>query len=590
MKYRPLLALLLLVATLRPAAATSVNEPLKLVVIVAVDGLSWPRLDGYRPWYEAGLKRLLNESQVQTACFYRHLNTETGPGHASLGTGAPPRVHGIVANRWLEPDADGAGLHRVYCADQLPPAAAGPPALRTLGAANLRVPTLGDRLVQAHPTSRVVALSGKDRGAVFLAGKDPRHAVFWSDWDSGNYVTSAAYAAGDAFASTARDVVKQFNAKQAGDHLTRRFGTVWRSLPEPPHAAGTQWPLPEPDLARFQFPDIGLGFPHDLTLDSHGYFAAFHGTPFQDQLLTDLALVLLADPGLALGRRNTSDLLALSYSAHDLVSHDFGSESAEELDALRRLDIELGRLLDALSALAAAEPKGRVVLALSADHGFTPLPEVVRRREGKRLGGRLLDSESSSEAAYPSFHERMNRALSDELCLPPGSTALRGESWNLYYDPLALATRTVAGPCGEAGRSITAADLDRVLPTVVRRLYGEEIADVLLISERHRWPSANPAVPFAQNNFDAERAGSAFLVPRRYVSMVSDAERGAGHGSPYDYDTHVPLLFWGAPFAAGETAEDCTPYDLAPTLADVLGIHLPEATGVSRVRSGQVGR
>ncbi len=647
------LATLLSILAFPCHAATAPADPVKLVVIVSVDGLSWPLLASYRPWYEAGFKRLLAEAQVETSCFYRHINTETGPGHASLGTGAPPKVHGIVANRWFEAHPGGVGLRRLYCTDQpdpsrvpgqpplfyreiekegrlyvfarrralemwessgeignqattrigegpkgetlvfdsddatalyalhhgLPPVEL-PPSGNIPGPANLRIPTLGDRLVEASPGSRVVSLSGKDRGAIFLAGKDPRHVVYWYDRDTGRYVTSAAYDSNGIVGGAARELVRLFNQNQAGTHLVRRFGTLWRPLAEPPEAAG--WPRPEPNLARFQVTDLGLGFDHDLALDPRGFFNAIYGTPFQDQLLTDLTLAFLADPALALGRRNTTDLLALSYSAHDVVSHSYGNESAEELDALRRLDRELGRLLTALDTLAAAAPKGLVALALSSDHGFSPLPEVVRRATGKRVGGRLQSADSAADSPYPNVQERLNRTLADELCLPPGSQPIYGiEGWTVAYDRPAFPMRTVEGPCGEAGRTVSLEDLDRAFPLVVRRLYGEEIAEVLLVSQRDRWPEDGPAVSFARNDFDAQRSGDAFLVPRDHVLMHWDPIRGSGHGSHHDYDTHVPLLFWGAPFPSGERDEACAPYDLAPTLADVLGLRLPDATGAS---------
>ena len=634
-------------------AALAPPEPVKLVVIVSVDGLSWPRLESYRPWYEAGFKRLLKEGRVETSCFYRHLNTETGPGHASLGTGAPPSVHGIVANRWFEANSNGVGLRRLYCTDQSDPSRVPgqpplfyrevekdgrlyvfgrrraleiwegtgeignqattrigegpkgetlvldgddavalyalhhslpavdlPPSGTIPGPANLRIATLGDRLMEESPGSRVVALSGKDRGAIFLAGRNPRHVVYWYDRETGRYVSSPAYDSDGIVGAAARDLVRQFNQTQAGNRLVGRFGTLWHPLPEPPSAAGL--PRPEPNLARFQITDLGLGFDHNLALDPRGYFDAVYTTPFQDQLLTDLTLAVLADPALALGRRNVPDLLALSFSAHDVVSHTYGNESEEELDALRRLDRELGRLLTALDALAAAEPKGRVVLALSADHGFSPLPEVVRRNTGKRIGGRLQSADSGADTPYPNIQERLNRALSETLCLPKTSQPIYGiEGWIVAYDTSAFPVRTVEGPCGEAGRTVTVSDLDRVFPDIVKRLYGEEIEDVLLISQRARWPEDGPAVPFARNDFDAKRSGDAFLVPRNNVLMHWDPERGSGHGSHHDYDTHVPLVFWGAPFAAAESGETCAPYDLAPTLASVLSLRLPDATGLS---------
>ncbi len=630
----------------------------KLVVMVSVDGLGWPRLSGYRNWFDGGFARLLAEGQVETACHYAHINTETGPGHASLGTGAPPRVHGIVANRWFEANPNGQGLRRLYCTDQpdfarVPgqpplffreieqegriyvfarqrtlemwqlsgeigntattrigegpkgetlvfdsddaialynlhhgrPAEPLPPAGTIAGPANLRIATLPDRLIEASPNSRVVALSGKDRGAIFLAGKSPRHLVYWYDRDSGRYVTSSAYDADGIVGGTMRDLVKGFNANQAGARLVGRFGTLWQPLPRPANSA--RLPQPTANLARYQVPDLGLGFDHDLTGDPRGYFGGIYGSPLQDQLLTDLALATLADPGLKLGRRGVPDLLALSFSAHDVVSHNFGNESAEELDALRRLDVELGRLLAVLDALAQEEPAGRVVLALSSDHGFSPLPEVVRQEGKARTGGRLM-SEETPESSFPSVRERLNRALLEALCLAPGSQPIYGvEGWTVAYDRSAFPKLSIEGPCGPAERTVTVQDLDRLFPQVAKTLFGEEISEVLRISEQATWPTDDLAdgrkAPswFARNDFDAARSGDAFLIPKPNVLMHWDPARGSGHGSHHAYDTHVPLIFWGAPFRPGEQVGPSAPYDLAPTLADLLGIALPDATGRS---------
>ncbi|MDX1997802.1 MAG: alkaline phosphatase family protein [Thermoanaerobaculia bacterium] len=640
-----------------PAASSQAQEPAKLVVIVSIDGLSWPALERYAPWFSQGFRRLLTEGRVETACHYQHLNTETGPGHASLATGAPPRVHGIVANRWSEMDPAGSGtLRRFYCTDQpdssrvpgQPPLflreierdgrryvfgrqrtletwlesgelgnqvtteIGGGPAGETLvfdsddarvlyalrhglepvalppggmipGPANLRIETLGDRLMATSPGSRVVSLSGKDRGAIFLAGRDRRHVVYWYDRDTGRYTSSAAYDNDGAVGSLARDLVRPFNTTRAGGRLVQRFGTLWRPLPAPP--SSEDWPRPEPNLALFQMPTIGLGFDHDLALDPKGYFNAFYGTPFQDQLLTDLALEFLRSPALRLGRRGVPDLLALSFSANDLASHAYGAESEETLDTLRRLDRELGRLLAALDEIAAGEPRGGVVVALSSDHGFSPLPEVVRQSTGQRVGGRVASIERDAEAPFPNVQEQLNRALADELCLSVGTSVVFGvEGWSLAYDPAVFAARTVAGRCGPEGAPVTRQQVDEALVRVVRALFSAEIERVLLISQRELWATDDEATSFAREDFDAARSGDAFLIPRPYVLSHWDGARGSGHGSHHDYDTHVPLIFWGQPFRPVRGTDPCTPYDLAPTLADLLGLELPAATGISRRR------
>src|SRR5450432_2146405 len=210
--------LLLALAAHAPAPPrTDTTAPPRLAVIVAVDGLGWARLERYRPWFVGGFKRLLDEGRVETACRYRHLNTETGPGHSSLSTGAPPCVTGIVANRWFEQNPDGT-IRTVQAAFPTAPGVPGSSqATAVAGPGNLRVPTLGDRLVAEHPGARVVSVSGKDRAAILMAGRDRRHSVYWYDPDTGTFGTSSAYDPDSAAAA----VVAGFNAAA---RLPVRFG------------------------------------------------------------------------------------------------------------------------------------------------------------------------------------------------------------------------------------------------------------------------------------------------------------------------------------------------------------------------------
>jgi hypothetical protein len=556
----------------RPAAPAAVSAP-RLAVIISVDGLSWERLGQYRPWYVAGLKRLLDEGQVESLARYRHINTETGPGHAALSTGAPPRVTGIVANGWFEQAADGS-LHELNCVD-VPPPGGGKGTVP--GPGNLRVPTIGDRLVEARPASRVVSVSGKDRGAMFLAGRNRQHTAYWFDRETGRFVTSVHY---DPPAA-AKAVVAAYNRAKAGGMLPTRFGLTWKPLPppEPESVLPLARPTPAPRLAMldYQLPTLGLGWDHALNVHPRGYFTAVNYSPFIDTLAADLALELLGDSGLALGRRDAPDLLEISFSAQDLVAHGYGPESEENLDVLRRLDLHLGRLMNALEA---AFPKGSVVIAFSADHGFPPIPEAEKARNPAFTGGRLVYGERTD----PNFLERLNRALSEELCLADGSRPLFGsDGWNVIYNRPALPMRGVLGPCGPAGRAVAAAEIDRALPKVAGLLYREELRAVYLASERERWPAEDPVTEFVRNDFDPERSGDAVLVPRPGVMTHWDPARGTMHGSIYEYDTHVPLIFWGGPFRAGVSSADATPYDLAPTLAELLSVKLPDAIGHSRL-------
>jgi arylsulfatase A-like enzyme len=328
-------------------------------------------------------------------------------------------------------------------------------------------------------------------------------------------------------------------------------------------------------MRPFQVPVNGLGWDKDLSLASNGYFHGIFYSPFIDELVMDLALEVGANPDLGLGHGDAPDILCLSLSGQDTVSHAYGPESEETLDVLRRLDVQLGRLLEALDR---GFPEGKVVLALSADHGFQKIPELEARRDKTFTGGRVL----TGNGAVTNFVERLNRYICEELCLPLEKEPIFGsEGFDLKYNGPALpAMRTVAGPCGAAGRPVTAADVDRVLPGAIARLHREEFRTVLLSSQRESWDRNDPDVRFALNDFDAVRSGDALLIPRRGVIVYTEP-RGSTHGSQYEYDTNVPLIFWGAGTKAGVSDAPRTPYDLAPTVGKLLGVTLPDAVGAA---------
>ncbi len=522
-------------------------------MIIAVDGFTWERLNAWRPWFHAGLKRLLEEGAVATECRYAHLNTVTGPGHASLATGAPPRVHGIPLNEWFVPNAARTAMEEVYSATQ--PIAGSPEGSSTMpGPGRLRVATLGDRLVQRDARAKVVAISNKDRSAMLLAGRDARHAAYWYLEEDGTYVSSPAYDPASPAGVAAARVVARFNHDKAGVNLSARFGTTWSRLPVPR-------PVPTPGfesgLDEYQEPYVGPAFPHDLTKAKGPLPAAILSTAIADRLLTDLALDLLADDALALGRDDAPDILAVSFSANDYVSHDYGPESVESLEVLRGLDVEIGRLLDELTRRFG---KGSVLVALSADHGFLPVPESTKRHDPNAPGGRVSRTK---------ILDQLNAAVNAKLERTAGAPLIfRFEGCSLWLDKVALA---------QPG----APDARRVLD-IVRHELATTWKDAIeqTIVEDGAFPSsgAGDLARDARNAYVPGRSGELFVIPR-YGVLLSSTGLGTSHGSPWEYDTHVPLIFWGGGVKAHMISLATTPYDLAPTLASWLAIDLPDATG-----------
>jgi len=282
-------------------------------------------------------------------------------------------------------------------------------------------------------------------------------------------------------------------------------------------------------------------------------------TPLADRLLSDLALDLLADDALALGRDDVPDLLEVSFSANDYVSHFYGPGSVEDLEILRALDVEIGRLLD---DLAARFGKGSVVVALSADHGFLPLPEATERHDPKARGRRVADVKILNQ---------LNEAVNVELKRAGGATPLvyRFEGCSLWLDRAALASTDA--PSAKRVLAIVWRELattwkDVVLRTlVVDGAFPDRIADDLM---RRAWNARVPG-----------RSGDLFVVPR-YGFLVDPYDgKGSSHGTPWEYDTHVPMIVWGGGIAPRTISTPSTPYDLAPTLGSWLGVDLPDATG-----------
>jgi hypothetical protein len=557
---RWLAAAFLAVAFQWAGAKEKKTEEPRLVVVIAVDGLSWDTLWNDREVYKGGLARLLREGRVERACTYRHINTETAPGHAALSTGAPPRITGIVANSWYEPGPGGkpALIYSVAGAGMVGAQDA------PMSPERLLVPTFADRLLAEDASSRVLSISGKDRAAILLAGRDRRHSVYWLEPATARFTSSSYYDGGTQWRKDASNVVSTFDAAHTLPALEKRYGSTWEPLSKTSASA--------PMLQALQIPILGPAFPHDLKVEK-GFAYGFYMSPFSDELVADLALAFLSNPGVKLGRGPGTDALLVSFSGFDNIAHRYGPESEEALDVLARVDVQIGRLLEALD-----RERGRTVVALSADHGFLPLGQV-RRTPASSMGAGPLPPRGRMELAR--FPAVLNESLREILCLDPKAEPVFAlEKWNLYYDPRAFPAKTIEGACGPAGKKIGPREVDAVLSKAVSRAFGDAIDEVYVTADPKRWPASDPVTEFVRNSFRSGRSGDAILAPHRNEIVQWDPKsRGSDHGSHHDYDIHVPLVFWGAGVARGDVDAPTTPYDLAPTLASLVGVKLEDAVG-----------
>ncbi len=517
----------------RPRAGAASPQ---LFVIISIDQMRGDYVTRYGHQWTKGLRRLVDEGARFTRAVYPYFNTVTCAGHATIGTGAFPSTHGMVLNQWFDRTT---GVSTACTDDPSAiPIAYGDGPLPNLSnsGARLLVPTFADEMrAQSDPAPRVVSMSLKPRSAIGMAGHGG-DVVLW--YDSGRFMTSTAFA---------RAKMPFIEAYTSSHPIGRGFGTSWvRSLPE----------------SAYLFDDEGEGeaktgwtktFPHTMTGRNNTVDASFYAdweySPAADDYLGGLAIESLG--ALKLGQEAPRrDVLAVSFSVLDLIGHAFGPRSHEVQDVMVRLDATIGKLLDALDARVG---RGKYVVALTGDHGVSPIPEQMTTLglDAGRINLGAIRTKVDA-ALVPFFGEGkyVGAVLYTDLYFMPG-----------VWDRLRAAPEAMAA----------AIDAVRSAAGVSRVYRGDEL-DV------KRGP-ADPIATALATGYMPGRSGDLLIVPKTYwISSASVAT----HGTAYEYDTRVPLIFYGAAFAKGEYATPATPADLARTFAHLAGITLPRADGQVR--------
>jgi arylsulfatase A-like enzyme len=527
--------LLLLAAGLFAASPVlAQNRPApKLMVGIMVDQMRPDYLTRFRDQFGAdGFNRLLREGFQCRNTQYNYIPTVTGPGHSSVYTGTTPRYHGIIGNSWYD-----RRLRRdVYCTDDTTVQLVGTARGMGVSARNQVSTTLGDELKMTYGgRSRVLSLSLKDRASALPAGH-MANGAYWLDVNTGDFISSTYYV------HALPAWVQEFNAQKKADAYRRQ---TWTPLKP---AAAYLNSLPDSNRYERIFKGkTAATFPYDFAklapLNAPAY-ESMYTSPFGDNLLTDLALAALKSTDL--GRDDVPDLLAISYSSPDAVGHTFGPLSKEENDLYLRLDLDLARLL---AALDQAVGKGNYTVFLTADHGAS---EVTRY-----LADHQLPVGSYSQAA-------LNQAASAYLAeqLGPGQW-LEAERNHMYYlnHPLL------------AQRKIELTRAQQVLAEFLRDQPG--IAQVNTTTQLLNGGYTTGLEARLQMGLYYPRFGDVRfeLLP----GWTGDIGVGASHGTGYAYDSHVPLLWWGAGIAAGVSYAPHAITDIAPTAAMILNSKLPSA-------------
>ncbi|CAN7437383.1 alkaline phosphatase family protein [Phenylobacterium sp. LjRoot219] len=522
-------------ALLSASAAVAAPPPAqpKLVVAISVDQLSLELYERYRPTFTGGLKRL-GEGLAFTG-YQSHGATETCPGHSTILTGAHPARTGIVANSWY----DRASGKTVYCVSV---EGGGEPDAR--GPGKLRVDALGDWLKQARPGARSVAVSGKDRGAIMMAGQHPDAVYWWADKRGfatsrhAGPTTPQVLAPAEAFnaarsaawrAAPPRLWPQQISARCAALQKPHRFGALELSGAVPPQTA------PGGVLAP----------------DARDFDEELRASPELDRLTLAFADQLV--DRFRLGQGPQTDLLAISLSATDAIGHRYGNGGAESCVQLASLDAALGAFLAGLDRRGVP-----YVVMLTADHGAIDAAERLDP-PAIRVDGRAITRGLARhlQATFGLSYEPVaGNSRQIVLTLAAADAPRRGEI-------LAVATAWLkARP--EVAAAYTAAEI-----AAVRIAPGTPVT-ALTVPER-----------FAES-FDAERSGDILVayVERATVGMPRElGDSVAGHGSPWDYDRRVPILFWWRGVTPAREAAPMETVDIAPTLAPLMAVAAPQVDG-----------
>jgi predicted AlkP superfamily pyrophosphatase or phosphodiesterase len=530
-------ALLLPLLLFVPVEAQQPARP-SLVVVLVVDQMRRDYIDDYGPKWRKGLRRIVDEGAWFTNAAYPYSTTLTCAGHATIATGTLPSTHGVISNQWW----DRASQQVVSCTSdrEQKEVPYGTRQASSGGSARLlAAPTLAAALGQTG--GRVVALSLKRASAAMLAGNGRGDAVLW--FQGGGWSSSTAWAT-----APEKSVLRQADRAP----IEEDFGRVWdRALRK----------------SEYKYDDKGLGekpsvewdaeMPHALQprdgRPTTFFYEAWQESPYSDAALARLAGAAI--DGMKLGQGPATDFLAISFSALDVAGHDFGPRSHEIQDILLRLDDTVGRLLEQLDRRVGRE---KYVLALTADHGVAVIPEQASA-EGQDAG-RIKMGDTMA---------LVEKVVADKL---GAGKWVAVQAYSEFYFRGKVFDQILADP--ELLAAIKKALLE--VPGIARVFDKTEIAAMAASDD----PLARAV---AAGHYPA-RSGDLIVVPKPNWIFVSDDKslipgNATTHGSGYPYDTQVPLVLFGAGVTPGRYTQAASPADIAPTLATMTGVSLPQATG-----------
>jgi predicted AlkP superfamily pyrophosphatase or phosphodiesterase len=516
----------------KPAATSqqkNIERP-KLVVGIVVDQMRYDYL--YRYWEkysDGGFKRLLGEGFSFTDANYNYSPTFTGPGHACIYTGTTPSYNGIISNDWY----DRKNSRVVYCAEDSDVKSVGSSSgAGKMSPKNLLTTTVTDELrLATNFKSKVIGISVKDRGAILPAGH-LANAAYWHDPSVNSFISSTYY-----MEQLPKWAVDFNNRKLADSLLSQSWNTL---LPIEQYTESTADDSPYEGKYKGEEKPT---FPHDLAKISLRDKELIRRTPFGNTFIKEFAEASIE--GENLGGGETTDFLAVSFSCTDYVGHMFGINAIETEDTYLRLDKDIAEFLSFLDNKIG---KKNVLLFFTSDHGAANNPQYSL---DKNISGGFFNADLMTDSLNKLLSKNFGKAnfisFTASNCLYLNHSVI--DSMKLNLDVVENACVAFISNYKAMAIAVSGNELEK--------------------SNRR-----SGVMQFIQNGFYKQRAGDVFYeLEPGYMDWSS--KTGTTHGSPYSYDTHVPLVFYGWKIPQGKSSTSVAITDIAPTISSMLHIENP---------------
>jgi len=508
----------------------------KLVVGVVVDQMRYDYITRFWNHFgDDGFKRLVSEGFNLRNNHFNYVPTYTGPGHASVYTGASPQTHGIIGNNWY----DKFNKEYVYCVEDstVEPVGTKDEAGKMSPHRLITTTVADENRLHTQMRGKTIGIALKDRGAVLPAGHTANAAYWFHGQDEGRWITSSFYT------KQLPNWVQKFNASGKADSYLKPWTTL--SSIDTYIESGM-------DVNVFEGGFEGktdTGFPYDLQSlkEQNGGYDILKATPYGNSLTADFAIAAL--DGEQLGQDADTDFLTVSFSSTDYVGHNFGVNSKEVQDTYVRLDRDLGKLLKALDQKVG---EGNYTLFLTSDHGGVQVPAYL---ETVGIPSGYFD--------WDKLKKELNDFLSSKFQKDNLVENISNNQIFFNYDDVLK-------------MDLSSEKLQQDIMHFL--LQYENISRVFTRSQLQSASFSEKIASAVDNGFNQKRSGDVAIILD--PSVISYSRTGSTHGSGNNYDTHAPLIFFGKGIKAGNSLERTEIVDIAPTISALLGIPFPNgATG-----------